>query len=202
MNSVEKVKKNTTRGEFLREVTLGAAVVTIAGVLAGSEAVPILRAQARKETASALLTAGIAPSKSKYAKYFSEESRPGKMPAYGTDQNFYFDFQFIKSATSMHDPHTHPHVEILGFFSSDPSSPDDLGAEVVMTMGEELERVVMTRPTVLFLPPDTIHSPLIFQNVVRPVIFIATAPVAKLVEKSYAYLLPGDQRRKPKSKTP
>ena len=124
------------------------------------------------------------------------------MPALGTDQNFYFDFQYIKSATKMHDPHAHPHVEILGFFSSDPNSPDDLGAEVVMTMGEELERVVMTRSTVLYLPPDTIHSPLIFQNVVRPVIFVATAPVAKLVEKSYAYILPEDQRQKPKGKTP
>jgi hypothetical protein len=201
MSSFEKGKEDTTRREFVKEVAFGAAGVTVAGVLAGPEAVSILSAQAGKETASPVQTPGVPLAKSKYAKYFSEESKPGRLPALGTEQNFYFDFQYIKAATKMHNPHAHPHAEILGFFSMDPNS-NDLGAEVEMAMGEELERVVMTRSTLLFLPPDMIHSPLVFRNVVKPFIFLATAPVPKLVEISYAHLLPEDQRLKPTSKTP
>jgi hypothetical protein len=69
-----------------------------------------------------------------------------------------------------------------------------------MAMGEELERVVMTKSTLLFLPPGTIHCPMVFRNVVKPFIFLATAPVGRLVEISYAHLLPEDQRQKPKPK--
>lgn len=204
MSSAHEANKGTTRRGFVKELAFSAASVNFAGVLANLEAAPIVIAQAGKETASPAQTAGVAPSKSKYTKYFVEGSKPGRMPALGQDQNFVFTFSFVKVGTNSraHDPHTHPHPEILGFFSADPSSPDDLGAEVEMTMGEELERVVMTKSTLLFLPPDTIHCPMIFRNVVKPFIFLATAPVGKLVEKSYAYLLPEDQRQKPKSKTP
>jgi hypothetical protein len=109
-------------------------------------------------------------------------------------------FSFVKAGTNSraHDPHTHPHTEILGFFSADPNSPDDLGAEVEMTMGEELERVVMTKSTLLFLPPGTIHCPMVFRNVVKPFIFLATAPVGKLVETSYAHLPDPAEETKPK----
>lgn len=204
VSSVHEAKKGTSRRRFVKEVTFGGACVTVAGALSILEAAPLLSAQAGREAASPVQTPGIEPSKSKYAKYFVEGSKPGRMPALGQDQNFVFTFSFVKAGTNsrMHDPHTHPHPEILGFFSADPNSPNDLGAEVEMAMGEELERVVMKKSTLLFLPPDTIHCPMIFRNVVKPFIFLATAPVGKLVEKSYAYLLPEDQRQKPKSKTP
>lgn len=204
MNSAHETKKGTSRRRFVKEVTFGGACVTVAGALSILDAAPLLIAQVGKEAASPVQTPGIAPSKSKYAKYFVEGSKPGRMPALGQDQSFVFTFSFVKAGINsrMHDPHTHPHSEILGFFSADPNSPDDLGAEVQMAMGEELERVVMTKSTLLFLPPDTIHCPMIFRNVMKPFIFLATAPVGKLVERSYAYLLPEDQRQKPKSKTP
>jgi hypothetical protein len=41
---------------------------------------------------------------------------------------------------------------------------------------------------------------MVFRNVVKPFIFLATAPVGRLVEISYAHLLPEDQRQKPKPK--
>jgi hypothetical protein len=200
MISVEQGKQNPARRVFVKEVTCGSAGLAIAGLLAGLANAPILGAREATEAASPMQAQGVPLPKSKYSKYFSDESKPGRLPAIGTEQNFYFDFQYIKAAARMHDPHTHPHAEILGFFSTDPNS-NDLGAEVEMAMGEDLERVVFTRAALLFLPADTIHSPLVFRNVTKPFIFLATAPVPKLVEKSYAHLLPEDQRQKPKRKT-
>jgi hypothetical protein len=195
MSLVEQEKLSTTRRVFVKEVALGSAGAAIAGLLAD------LGAPAEVEAAPLFQTPGVPVAKSKYAKYFSDESKPGRLSPFGTEQNFYFDFQYVKADTKMHNPHTHPHAEILGFFSTDPNS-NDLGAEVEMAMGEDLERVVMKKSTLLFLPPDMIHSPLVFRNVTKPFIFLATAPVSKLVEKSYEHLLPEDQRIKPKSKTP
>ena len=198
MSSTHLGKRGTTRRGFVKEVSL-AAGVTVAGALSILDSAPGLSAQSGKEASP---VQGVAPSKSKYAQYFIEGSKPGRMPALGQNQNFVFTFSFVKADARAHDPHTHPHTEILGFFSADPNSPDELGAEVEMAMGEELERVVMTKSTLLFLPPDTIHCPMIFRNVRKPFIFLAAAPVGKLVEKSYAHLLPEDQRQKPKSKAP
>jgi hypothetical protein len=202
MISKVESKKRTTRRGFVKEVSFGAAAVSFAGAFSELEASPIQGAQGGGQNASPIQSPGVAPSRSKYSKYFIEGSKPGRMPALGKDQDFVFTFSFVKADARAHDPHTHPHTEILGFFSADPNSPDDLGAEVEMVMGEELERVVMTKSTLLFLPPDTIHCPMIFRNVRKPFIFLATAPVGKLVEKSYAHLLPEDQRQKPKSKAP
>ena len=202
MSSAREAKRSTTRRGFMKEVSFGTAAVTVAGALSRLEAGPISGTQAGKETASRVQSPEVEPSRSKYSKYFIEGAKPGRMPALGKDQDFVFTFSFVKSESRAHDPHSHPHTEILGFFSADPNSPDDLGAEVEMAMGEELERVVMTKSTLLFLPPDTVHCPMIFRNVRKPFIFLATAPVGKLVEKSYAHLLPEDQRQKPKSKAP
>jgi hypothetical protein len=198
MSSKPEAKERTTRRGFVKEVSFGAAAVSLAGAFLKAD--PVQGQQ--DQTASRVQPPGVAPSDSKYSKYFIQGSKPGRMPALGKDQDFVFTFSFVKSESRAHDPHTHPHPEILGFFSADPNAPDDLGAEVEMVMGEELERVVMTKPTLLFLPPDTIHCPMIFRNVRKPFIFLATAPVGKLVEKSYAHLLPEDQRQKPKSKAP
>jgi len=199
---VHKDDRSRTRRVFFKEAGIGAAGVAVAGALSALQAASTPILQADKETASPVQMSGVLPSQSKYKKYFVEGSKPGRMPALGQDQDFVFTFSFVKAGTNSraHDPHTHPHTEILGFFSADPNSPDDLGAEVEMTMGEELERVVMTKSTLLFLPPGTIHCPMVFRNVVKPFIFLATAPVGRLVEISYAHLLPEDQRQKPKPK--
>jgi len=201
---VHKYERDSTRRVFFQKVGVSAAGVAVAGALSTLQAASIPTLQAEKETASPVQTPGVIPSKSKYTKYFVEGAKPGRMPSLGKDQNFVFTFSYTKAGTNlrMHDPHTHPHPEILGFFSADPNSPDELGAEVEMAMGEELERVVMTKSTLLFLPPGTIHCPMVFRNVVKPFIFLATAPVGKLEEISYAHLLPEDQRQKPKPKAP
>ena len=48
----------------------------------------------------------------------------------------------------------------------------DLGAEVEMCMGEELEKHVFTRPTIISLPPGLVHCPLEITRVDRPIIQI------------------------------
>lgn len=63
-------------------------------------------------------------------------------------------------------PHSHPYAEILGFVGTDPDDPLELGGEVEFWVDGEAHRV--TRSTMVFLPPDLPHCPLIIINVKDP----------------------------------
>jgi len=142
----------------------------------------------------------------KYGKYFIQGPKPGHkgpftLPTLGEDRlpgSFQFTFSFIKPGTdkTMHDPHSHPHPEVLGWYGTDMNAPNDLGGEVEIFMGEEMEKHTITKSTLLYLPPDMIHCPLTFRNVARPFIFLMTAPVGKLVEKTYQHLHPDKSKNK------
>ncbi|MCF0141013.1 MAG: hypothetical protein HUJ78_03200 [Mogibacterium sp.] len=63
--------------------------------------------------------------------------------------------------------HSHDEDEIIGFFSSDPMNPYDLGAEIEVAINGE--RRVLTRSTILFIPGNIPHMPLRILSVERPV---------------------------------
>jgi hypothetical protein len=142
----------------------------------------------------------------KYGKYFIQGPKPGSKgpfvtPSLGDDRlpgSLQLTFSFIKPGASsrMHDPHSHPHPEVLAWFSSDMNAPNELGGVVEIYMGEEMEHHVITKSTILYLPPDLIHCPLVFRDVEKPFIFIMTAPVGKLVEKTFKNLLPDEKKGK------
>jgi hypothetical protein len=69
-------------------------------------------------------------------------------------------------------PHIHKYAEILMWFGSDPDNPLDLGAELEMHMGPELEKHIITKSTVVFLPPYFVHCPWIPLRAWRPWLFI------------------------------
>ena len=93
-----------------------------------------------------------------------------------------------------HPPHIHRDAELLFHIGTDPSNPMDLGAEVEMYLGPELERHVINRTCCIFIPPNFIHSPWRPLKTVRPWIFIEVNQGPEHTEKSYRQLLPKEVR--------
>jgi hypothetical protein len=69
--------------------------------------------------------------------------------------------------------HVHPVDEVLIFAGTDPGDIDYLGAEIQIDMGEEHERYIIDKPTVVICPAGVQHNPV----------------VARWVDKPYASLL-------------
>jgi hypothetical protein len=87
--------------------------------------------------------------------------------------NLTLGHQFVtKPFVSNNPTHTHNFQEFLAWYGGDPHNPEDFGAEVVLYLGEELERHVFTRPTIVSLPPGMPHCPLEVTRVDRPIIQI------------------------------
>ena len=57
-----------------------------------------------------------------------------------------------------HPPHIHKAAELLMHIGGDPDNPMDLGAEVEMYMGPELEKHTFTESTVIYIPPGEKHT--------------------------------------------
>ena len=87
--------------------------------------------------------------------------------------NMTFGHQFIRKPMRSDNPcHTHNFDEVLAWYGGNPDDPDDFGAEVVLYLGEELEKHVFTRPTIVYLPPGFPHCPLEITRVDSPIIQI------------------------------
>jgi hypothetical protein len=95
-----------------------------------------------------------------------------------------------------HPPHIHKDAEILFHIGTNPDDPMDLGAEVEMCMGPEMEKHVFNRTTVIYIPPNFIHAPWKPIKTTRPWIFIEVNQGLRHTEKSYRQVLPPDIREK------
>jgi hypothetical protein len=73
--------------------------------------------------------------------------------------------------------HSHKDSEIIGFFSSDPEKPYDLGAEIEFWL--EDEKFILTKSCMIFVPPNMKHCPLILKRVDRPVFHFTTVTGGK-----------------------
>lgn len=72
--------------------------------------------------------------------------------------------------------HSHNSPELIGFFSSDPENPYDLGAEIEVAINGE--RHLLTKSTLLFVPANMPHMPMRILKVDRPVFHfsVVTSP--------------------------
>jgi hypothetical protein len=93
-----------------------------------------------------------------------------------------------------HPPHIHKDAELLMHIGTNPDDPMDLGAEVEMYLGPELERHVFNRTCCIYIPPNFIHSPWRPIKTTRPWIFIEINQGPSHTEKSYRQLLPQEAR--------
>jgi hypothetical protein len=89
------------------------------------------------------------------------------------DYDFTIGHQFVRKPFKGDNPaHTHNFQEFLAWYGGNPDDPDDFGAEVVFYFGEELEKHVFTKPTIISLPPGLVHCPLEITRVDSPIIQI------------------------------
>lgn len=77
---------------------------------------------------------------------------------------------------SVEKPHTHDYDEVLTFFGSDFTNPDDLNGEIELWL--EDEKYMFTKSTMVFIPKGLKHCPLIIRRVDKP-IFHYTAGMGK-----------------------
>jgi hypothetical protein len=80
--------------------------------------------------------------------------------------------------------HKHDYEEIFMFLGTDPKDPQDLGAEVEFWIGEgkDLEKILFTTSSSIYVPPRVAHFPQIWRKVRRPVFTVVIMPGLK--EKS------------------
>ncbi len=95
-----------------------------------------------------------------------------------------------------HPPHIHKDAELLFHIGGNPEDPMDLGAEVIMYLGPELEEYHITRTCCIWIPANFIHSPWKPIRVDRPFLFIEVNQGPSHTEKSYRQLLPREARER------
>jgi hypothetical protein len=70
--------------------------------------------------------------------------------------------------------HNHRHQEIYLFCGTNPKDPRDLGGELLLWIGsgEYAEKLIITKSSIVVLPPGLAHHPMIFTRVDRPIMKI------------------------------
>jgi hypothetical protein len=70
------------------------------------------------------------------------------------------------------EPHKHDFHQFFCFLGSDPEYLSKFDAEIEVSLGEEGEKHVITRPTVLHIAPGLTHCPMEYKRVGKPVIHL------------------------------
>ncbi len=149
----------------------------------------------------------------KYDKYFiTYQYKPGEVQAGGRaniaridnsaakGSNFYWIHWNNPRPDSSgfvgvgHPPHIHKDAELLFLIGTDTNNPLDLGAEVELYMGPEMEKHVITKSSVVYIPPNFIHCPYIVKRTDRPWIFMEVNQGPVHTEKFFPQLLTKEQR--------
>ncbi len=156
----------TTRRDFIKDMTVGAASLAIAG------------SWDRKAAAQNL----------KYNEYFHDfvykkgNRGPGDADYYfrmngkdlnGRNTNFSFGYYSKVGAwdTSAPAGETHPFNECLVFAGLDPKDPNYLGAEVEVALGKNYEKYLINVPSIVCVPKDLPHGPIVTKKVEKPFAF-------------------------------
>jgi uncharacterized RmlC-like cupin family protein len=99
----------------------------------------------------------------------------------GADFNYVIMTETLKKAPYRFGPipdkpHTHPKPEILIFMGIDCNDLSELGGEVEIALGDEMERYVFNTPTVVYCPADLPHCPLTITKVDKPFLLTDVRP--------------------------
>ncbi len=95
-----------------------------------------------------------------------------------------------------HGPHTHKYPEIFVHLGTDPEHPYDLGAEVEMFMGPEMEKHIVTRSTAICIPAGFVHGPWRILKVTRPFMLVTINQAGKHTEKAMKNLVSTDDLKR------
>lgn len=88
-----------------------------------------------------------------------------------------------------HPPHKHNEDELLFHIGTNPDDPTDLGAEIEVFIGEEMERHIINKACVMYIPAGLIHSPWTILKTERPWIVMQIQQARHRTEKFYPELL-------------
>jgi hypothetical protein len=205
-----KIAQPRTRRGFVKELAAGSAGVAVAGALEAA----LKPAKEGLMAAPAPVVQEPRPGELKYRKYFTTELTPEEYEiGYGAMKNMFMVFcdndiiegcHFFsamlmgESATKVagHGPHKHRDPEVLVALGTDPDHPQELGAEYEIYMGPEMEKHVVSKPSLVFIPGNFIHCPFTVTKVRRPFIFIEAQYSPKDVETSFRDMVPPDMRNK------
>ncbi|MGD0780796.1 MAG: hypothetical protein ABR954_08515 [Dehalococcoidales bacterium] len=81
---------------------------------------------------------------------------------------------FIKPILLEKEPHTHDAHEYLIFLGHDTADLfSSFDAEIDLFLGEEMEKYLIDKPTIVYIPPNMTHCPLNFRVLNKPVLFTA-----------------------------
>ena len=96
---------------------------------------------------------------------------------YMEDATYNVGWQIFAGANDMEEPHFHQGVdEYIFFMGADPMNMFDFDCEIEMFIGDDpdhMESRLITRPTVVRLPPTVWHCPIKFRKVNKPLLFQA-----------------------------
>jgi hypothetical protein len=118
--------------------------------------------------------------KTKYGKCFHSKDLNIRIPYYGgpslvahkgeLDADCSIGYHCIAKKMSFDEPHSHPFPEMLCFIGGNPENINDFGAEIEFTIGGETHKI--TTPTVVSIPGNVEHCPIVFTRVAKPLIFL------------------------------
>ncbi len=135
---------------------------------------------------------------------------------YMEDASYNVGFQVFTKANNMEGAHFHQGVdEYIFFVGADPENIFDFDCEIEFEIGDDpdqMETRLITKPTVVRLPPAVWHSPIRFRKMKKPVLFQAAflhgtwgtisrrersgdAPALSVFSNKYIYEYTGDNIR-------
>jgi hypothetical protein len=89
-----------------------------------------------------------------------------------------------------HGPHEHKYPELFVHLGTDPDNPYDLGGEVEMYMGPEMEKHVISKSVIMYIPANFPHGPWRILNVKRPFLIITINQNPEHTEKALPFMIP------------
>ncbi|HSW59043.1 MAG TPA: hypothetical protein VLH15_11605 [Dehalococcoidales bacterium] len=82
------------------------------------------------------------------------------------------------------EAHIHDADEYLIFLGAElPDLFSSFDAEIDLWMGEEMEKCVITKPTIVYVPKNFSHTPLNFRKLNKPVLFSALLLAPRFTKK-------------------
>jgi hypothetical protein len=135
-------------------------------------------------------------SETKYGKYIvrgvaSKESIPGVMPsAFGEPKGWAgiqhrMKWDYVSRPTRMEEAHSHDFEEFLCFMGTNPADKQDFGAKIEVAMGENGETQIIDAPTVVVIPKGTVHSPINFKKIDKPIIYCSIYTAREYVKNLF-----------------
>lgn len=143
--------------------------------------------------------------KSKYGKYiFTDFKEPSNLSAVAGPQAYFRGARqipganmnmgwqlFVKPIYLEKEPHTHDVDEYLVFLGGKLPDVFDFKAEIEFWIGEEQEKHVINKATIIFIPKGLVHCPLNFKRIDEPILFHAILLASRFTKtmqgKEYTY---------------